>query len=100
MRKNFPYNKDLKVGSVVQAGDVIGYLGRTGYSIKENVNNINVAHLHIGLQLIFDESQKECYSEIWIDVYPIMQRSTEIKCGCQKNGRQRNTEDLRISGNY
>ncbi len=73
LRKNFPYNKDLKIGSVVEAGDVIGYLGRTGYSIKENVNNINVAHLHIGLQLIFDESQKECYSEIWIDVYPIIQ---------------------------
>ena len=55
----------------MQAGDVIGYLGRTGYSIKENVNNIDVAHLHIGLQLIFDESQKNCQSEIWIDVFPI-----------------------------
>lgn len=85
LRKNFPYNKDLKVGSVVQAGDVIGYLGRTGYSIKENVNNINVAHLHIGLQLIFDESQKECYSEIWIDVYPIMQLLYRNKSAVVKN---------------
>ena len=32
-----------------QAGDVIGYLGRTGYSTKENVNNIDEYHLHFGL---------------------------------------------------
>jgi murein DD-endopeptidase MepM/ murein hydrolase activator NlpD len=72
LRKDFPYNKSLKVGSVVQPGDVIGYLGRTGYSLKENVNNINQAHLHIGLQLVFDESQKECNNEIWIDLYPMI----------------------------
>ncbi len=72
LRKNFPYRKDLEIGSVVKAGDVIGYLGRTGYSHKENVNNINTAHLHFGMQLIFDESQKECNSEIWINVYEIV----------------------------
>jgi len=72
LRKNFPYNKDLKVGSIVQAGDVIGYLGRTGYSSRENTNNINTAHLHFGLQLIFDESQKESVNEIWIDCYNLV----------------------------
>jgi len=72
LRKDFPFRKDLSVGSVVKSGDVIGYLGRTGYSIKENVNNINTAHLHFGMQLIFDESQKECLSEIWINVYEIV----------------------------
>ncbi len=44
----------------------------TGYSTKENVNNINVPHLHFGLQLIFDESQKEGTNQIWIDVYNII----------------------------
>ena len=72
LRKNFPFRKDLKVGSVVRSGDVIGYLGRTGYSIKENVNNINTSHLHFGMQLVFDESQKECNNEIWINVYEIV----------------------------
>ena len=46
-------------------------MGHTGYSTKENVNNIEVTHLHWGLQLIFDESQKEGNNEIWIDVYPL-----------------------------
>ncbi len=72
LRKNFPYNKSLAVGSVVQAGDVIGYLGRTGYSANENVNNIDTPHLHFGMQLIFDESQKEGVNEIWIDCYDII----------------------------
>ena len=72
LRKDFPFRRDLAVGSVVNSGDVIGYLGRTGYSIKENVNNINTAHLHFGMQLIFDESQKECPSEIWINAYEIV----------------------------
>ncbi len=46
-------------------------MGHTGYSAKENVNNIDVVHLHWGLQLIFDESQKEGNNEIWIDLYPL-----------------------------
>ena len=33
---------------------------------------MNVPHLHFGLQLIFDESQKESETEIWIDVYHLV----------------------------
>lgn len=71
LRQNYPYAEGLEEGSVVTAGDVIGYMGHTGYSAKENVNNIDVVHLHWGLQLIFDESQKEGNNEIWIDLYAL-----------------------------
>jgi len=71
LRQNRPYAQGLAVGQTVTAGDVIGYVGHTGYSTKENVNNIKVSHLHFGLQLIFDESQKEGTNEIWVDVYPL-----------------------------
>lgn len=71
LRKDEPYAPGLKEGQTVNAGDLIGFLGRTGYSDTENTNNIDVDHLHFGMQLIFDESQKECNSEIWIDVYQI-----------------------------
>ena len=71
LRQNFPYALDLKEGSVVTSGDVIGYMGHTGYSAKENTNNIDTVHLHWGLQLIFDESQKEGNNEIWIDCYAL-----------------------------
>jgi murein DD-endopeptidase MepM/ murein hydrolase activator NlpD len=85
LRKNFPYNKSLEVGSVVQAGDVIGYLGRTGYSKTENVNNIDTSHLHFGLQLIFDESQKEGINEIWIDCYSLTKFLYKNRCETKKN---------------
>ena len=71
LRQNRPYHCDMAEGKTVNAGDVIGYVGRTGYSTKENTNNIDTSHLHFGLQLIFDESQKECDNEIWINLYPI-----------------------------
>lgn len=71
LRKNYPYQSNLQEGSIVQAGDVIGYLGRTGYSATENTNNIDESHLHFGIQLIFDESQKEGNNEIWINCYEL-----------------------------
>ncbi len=73
LRKDHPYVKQLKQGDIVQAGDVIGYMGMTGYSTKENVNNVKIPHLHFGLQLIFDESQVDGTNQIWIDVYHIVQ---------------------------
>lgn len=73
LRKDHPYDQELYEGKVVKAGDVIGYLGMTGYSTKENVNNINVPHLHFGMQLIFDESQKDGVNQIWIDVYNLIE---------------------------
>lgn len=72
LQKDKPFAPGLAEGDLVEAGDLIGYMGRTGYSDKENVNNIETVHLHFGMQLIFDESQKECNSEIWIDVYDIV----------------------------
>ena len=72
LQKDKPFADGLKVGDMVQAGDLIGFMGRTGYSDRENVNNIETVHLHFGMQLIFDESQKECNSEIWIDTYQIV----------------------------
>lgn len=71
LRQNYPFAENLEEGSLVTAGDVIGYMGHTGYSSTENVNNIEVTHLHWGLELIFDESQKESDNEIWIDVYAL-----------------------------
>lgn len=71
LRQNFPFAEHLEEGSVVTAGDVIGYMGHTGYSPTENVNNIDVTHLHWGLELIFNEERREEGYEIWVDVYPL-----------------------------
>ena len=84
LQKDKPFAPGLEVGQTVQAGDLIGFMGRTGYSDKENTNNIETVHLHFGLQLIFDESQKECNSEIWIDVYDIVRLLSSHRASYQK----------------
>lgn len=84
LQKDTPFAPGLQVGDMVQAGDLIGFMGRTGYSDKENVNNIETVHLHFGMQLIFDESQKECNSEIWIDVYDIVRLLSSHRASYQK----------------
>ena len=71
LRKDRPFAPGIEKGKQVQAGDVIGYMGMTGYSTRENINNIDKPHLHFGLQLIFDESQVKGPSEIWLDVYAL-----------------------------
>lgn len=84
LQKDHPFAKGLQEGDIVQAGDLLGFMGRTGYSDKENVNNIETVHLHFGMQLVFDESQKECLSEIWINVYDIVRLLSSHRSSLQR----------------
>lgn len=72
LRKDKPFAQGIEKGAKVKAGQVIGYLGVTGYSNIENKNMNANPHLHLGIQLIFDESQVDG-NEIWIDCYAISQ---------------------------
>ncbi|MDD4002953.1 MAG: M23 family metallopeptidase [Clostridia bacterium] len=85
LRKDAPYVKEMKKGSIIEAGQVIGYLGVTGYSNKENKNMGTKPHLHFGLQLIFDKSQEDGNGEIWIDVYNITRFLVKNRAKVQKN---------------
>ncbi len=84
LKKDTPFAPGLQEGDIVQPGDLIGFMGRTGYSDRENVNNIETVHLHFGMELVFDESQKECNSEIWIDVYDIVRLLSSHRSSIQK----------------
>ncbi len=87
LQKDRPFAPNLEEGDLVEAGDLIGFMGRTGYSDKENVNNIETVHLHFGIQLVFDESQKECNSEIWINAYDIVRLLGEHRSSVNRDGR-------------
>ena len=89
LRQNYPYVEGLEEGSYVTAGDVIGYMGHTGYSATENVNNIDVTHLHFGLEIIFDESQKDSDNEIWIDCYELTKFLYQNQSAVEKIGDTR-----------
>ena len=84
LQKDHPFAEGLAEGDMVQAGDLLGFMGRTGYSDRENVNNITDVHLHFGMQLIFEESQKECLSEIWVDVYDIVRLLSSHRSSLQR----------------
>lgn len=86
LQKDRPFAPGLQVGDIVNAGDLLGFMGRTGYSDKENVNNIQTVHLHFGMQLIFEENQKECNAEIWIDVYPIVKLLSHHRSSILRKG--------------
>lgn len=80
LKKDSPFSENLHIGAVVTAGDVIGYTGQTGYSVKENVNNIDTPHLHFGLQLVFDEKAKDSPTQIWINLYNITRLLSSHRC--------------------
>lgn len=101
LRQNRPYADGIEEGKIVKAGDVIGYVGHTGYSTKENTNNIEVPHLHLGMQLIFDESQKESNNEIWIDLYSLTMLWEKNKSEVYRVDETKEyyrKQDIRISG--
>ncbi|MCI8856888.1 MAG: M23 family metallopeptidase [Clostridiaceae bacterium] len=88
LRKDHPFAEGLAVGQRVMAGDVIGYLGQTGYSHRENVNGIETPHLHYGLELVFDESQKESDNEIWVDLYAITRLLERHRATVHADGKE------------
>lgn len=51
----------------------------------ENVNNIEVNHLHFGLQLIFDESQRDSDNEIWVSGYELTKFLQKHRCQVQRD---------------
>jgi len=71
LRKGKPFAEGLAIGDTVAAGQVIGYLGATGYSRKPDTNMKSKPHLHFGMQIIFDPSQEDGVTELWMDVYEI-----------------------------
>ena len=97
LRKDSPYAEGIEAGTQVKAGQVIGYMGMTGYSTKSNVNGMSVPHLHFGLQLIFDESQKEGTNQIWLDMYNIvrlLQRNRATVIRDPKTGQYQRKYDI------
>lgn len=50
------YAKDYKKGDAIKAGDIIGYMGSTGYSKVEGTKNKFPAHLHFGIYILADDT--------------------------------------------
>jgi murein DD-endopeptidase MepM/ murein hydrolase activator NlpD len=85
LRKLHPYVKTIDIGSKIESGQVIGYVGSTGYdtsilrnSMPENENAVDGkfdTHLHIGFNI---------NGEGYINPYPILQYLEENKMEVKK----------------
>ena len=58
------YAKEYKEGDVIRAGDIIGYMGSTGYSKVEGTKNKFPVHLHFGIYITPDPDIAADYEEI------------------------------------
>ena len=86
LRKDKPFADGMTVGKRVKSGDVIGFLGVTGYSVKENVNLKSCRpHLHFGLQLIFSPEQEKGAKEIWVDLYALTRFLSQYRVRANKD---------------
>ena len=68
----------------------------TGYSNKENTNMNTKPHLHFGMQLIFDESQRDGNGEIWIDVYQLCRFLNSNRAKTSKNPETKDYDSVNI----
>ena len=66
------YAKEYKEGDVIRAGDIIGYMGSTGYSKVEGTKNKFPVHLHFGIYITPDPDIAADYEEISLNPYNIL----------------------------
>lgn len=60
------YAEGLEKGMSVKAGQLLGYMGSTGYG-QEGTDDQFPVHLHVGICIMHDGE------EVWINPYPILQ---------------------------
>lgn len=66
------YAKEYKEGDVIRAGDIIGYMGSTGYSKVEGTKNKFPVHLHFGIYITPDPDIAADYEKIALNPYNIL----------------------------
>lgn len=56
------YAPDLKIGDEVRAGELLGFMGDTGYSEKEGTTGYFPVHLHVGIYLDDADGNEKSYN--------------------------------------
>ncbi len=68
------YEKGIKEGKSVKVGDVLGYMGDSGYGKEEGTKGKFPVHLHIGICPNSELSDEE----LWINPYPFLRLVEKI----------------------
>ncbi len=83
LRKKRPYQTSIIKGAAVEAGDVIGYLGNTGYTTLDNTGGLEKDHLHFSLQVVFDEETQP--DGVWIDTFALTRLLNQNRSAAIRN---------------
>lgn len=65
----YGYSKEWKEGDKVSAGDLLGFMGDTGYSKVEGATGNFDVHLHVGIYLRTDNHEELSVNPYWILKY-------------------------------
>lgn len=72
---------DIEIGDPVKAGDLLGFMGDTGYSKAEGTTGNFPVHLHVGIYLVKGEK------EISVNPYPALRYLEDRKLKCSYSGK-------------
>ena len=67
------YSPDIHIGDEVQAGELLGFMGDTGYSEVEGTTGYFPVHLHVGIYLNEEDGTEKSYNP-----YPFL-KELELK---------------------
>jgi peptidoglycan LD-endopeptidase LytH len=74
------FTENIEVGQKVLAGDILGYMGDTGYGEEGEKGQFPV-HLHIGIRVVTELTNEE----MWINPYPFLRYIENNKIDIRTN---------------
>ena len=63
------YAEDFKEGDVIKAGQLLGYMGDTGYGVKEGTRGKFDVHLHLGIYIRTEDIRELVVNPYWFLKY-------------------------------
>lgn len=63
------YAEDFKEGDVIKAGQLLGYMGDTGYGVKEGTRGKFDVHLHLGIYIRTEDIRELAVNPYWFLKY-------------------------------
>lgn len=74
----YNYSREWKEGDPVRAGELLGFMGDTGYSKVEGTTGNFPVHLHVGIYLKTDHNEEMSVNPYWILKYLEKTRLTAV----------------------
>ena len=65
----YSYAEEFKEGDVIKAGQILGYMGDTGYGVEEGTRGKFDVHLHLGIYIRTEEIRELAVNPYWFLKY-------------------------------